>query len=166
MEKRHDLGVTPRDDVAREGVEGGRPRAPGVHDGGDAGVDPGKIGIDPGPVDALEDVGVAVDQPRGDDLAPDLDHPRGLAYRDARGDARDLPILDRHVEDTVKPARRVNDGATLQQKIVHVCPLGKCLLPTSRSGGHVGSQNLTPDPTSNEAGAGTSAGLVRERQDP
>src|SRR3972149_398977 len=57
MEERHDLGVAPRDDVAREGVEGGRPGAPGVHDGGDAGVDAGQVGIHPGTVDPLEPAG-------------------------------------------------------------------------------------------------------------
>ena len=75
--------VTLRQDVA-PAAERRRSRAAGVHDGRDAGVDTAEVRIDAGAVDALEDVGVQVDEPRCDELAADLDHPRGVRGRDAR----------------------------------------------------------------------------------
>jgi hypothetical protein len=119
VEERHDLGMAVRDDVPREGGERRRARAAGVDDGRDARVDAAEVGIDAGPVDALEHVGVQVDQPRRHDLAPDLDHPRRLRRRDDRRDARDRSLLDGDVHHALEPARRVHHRSALQHEIVH-----------------------------------------------
>ena len=122
VQERDDLGVAARQDVARKAAEGGRARAARVDDGGDAGVDAAEVGIDAGAVDALEDVGVQVDQAGRDDLTADLDDARGLGRRDAWRDPRDHAVLHRHVERAVEPAGRVHDCAALQHEIVHAWP--------------------------------------------
>src|SRR6185503_17133490 len=91
----------------------------GIDDGRDAGVHAGEVGIHAGAIDALEDVGVQVDEPGGDDLAADLQHPRGLVGRDARRHPRDRTVLHRHVEHAVESARRVHDPSALEHQIVH-----------------------------------------------
>src|SRR4026209_2862007 len=86
-------GVAARDDVSREPAEGGRPRAARVHDGGHARVDAAQVRVRPGAVEALEDGGGRVDEPRDRRLAAPVDGARGLGLRDLRRDADDGPPL-------------------------------------------------------------------------
>ena len=113
------LGVAARDDVPGEAAEGGRPRAAGVDDGGDPGVHAAEIGVDAVPGEALEDVGVKVDQARGDDLPGHRDRPRRLGAGDVGGDARDHAVLHGDVEDPVEPRGRIHHGPTLEHEIMH-----------------------------------------------
>ncbi len=119
MKERDHLGVAVGQDVAGEAAEGGRPRAARVHDGGDARVDPAQVRVHPGAVEALEDVRVEVDEPRGDDLAPHVDGTRGLRLRDARRDARDRAVLHRDVEGAVETAGGIQHRAALEEEVVH-----------------------------------------------
>jgi hypothetical protein len=122
VEEGNDLGVAVREDVAREAAEGGGARAPRVHDGRHARVDPTQIGMHAAPREALEDVGVEIDEAGGDDLAPDVHRARGLRRGNARSDAGDDPALHRNVLDAAQLGRRIDDRAALEQEIVHVRP--------------------------------------------
>jgi len=123
VEKRDDLGMAVRDDVAGEGAEGGCPRAAGIHDRRDSGVDTGEVGVDAGAADAIEDVCVQVDQAGRNDLAGDVDRPRGPGAVDIRSDTREHAVLHGDVVNAVEPHRRIDDRPALEQQIVHVVPL-------------------------------------------
>src|SRR5262249_25810812 len=122
VEERNDLGVALGNDVAREGGKRRRPRAARVDDGRHPGVDAAQIGMDAVAGDALEHVGVQVDQARGDDLARHLDDAAGLGRRDIARDARNGPALHGDVLNTVEAARRIENSSTSEHEIVHAGP--------------------------------------------
>ena len=119
VQEGNDLGVAARNDVPGESREGGRPRAPRVHDRGDARPHAAEIGVDAVAVDALEDVRVQIDEARGDDLSPDLDGLRRLGGRNVLGDAGDHTVSHGDVAEPVEPRGRIHHGPTLEQEIVH-----------------------------------------------
>ena len=119
VEEGDDLGMAARHDVPGKRAEGRRARAPRVDDGRHPGEDTAEIGIDAGAVDALEHMGVQVDQAGRDDLATHRDGAGRLRRRDVRRDARDLPALDRNVVHPVEPRGWIHHGAALEQEIVH-----------------------------------------------
>src|SRR2546422_355781 len=79
----------------------------------------GEIGVDAGPVDAIEDVGVDVDQAGRDDLTGRVDRPGRLGAPDVRCDAGDRAALNGDVAGAGEPGGRIDDVATFEQEIVH-----------------------------------------------
>jgi len=72
--------------------------------------------------DALEDVGVQINQAGRDDLARHLDDPARLGRGDARRNARNHAALDRDVLNPVEATRRIDDPSTSEHEIVHAGP--------------------------------------------
>jgi hypothetical protein len=87
-------------------------------------VNPGPIRIYPEPGEPFENVSVQIDQARRDDETVRVDDAPRLLARDARRDARDLPLLDRQIVNTAQILGRVNQRSAFQKKIVHcLCSL-------------------------------------------
>ena len=103
-----------------EASEGVAARASGVHDGGDARVNPGEVGVNAGLVDAVIDVGVQVYESGYDQLAGDVYH-AGVGIRDnIRGDPRNRAVRYGYVHLRVDALGRVYDSAAFEKKISHL----------------------------------------------
>jgi hypothetical protein len=86
----------------------------------------GEIRMDAASREAFEDVRMQIDEAGGDDLAPHVDGLGRLGRRDIRGNARDDPSLHRHVLGAAQSRGGIDDGAALEQEIVHGVPPSRC----------------------------------------
>ena len=122
VQEGNDLGMALRHDVAGKGAEGGAPRAAGVDDRGDARMHPAEVGMHAIADDAVEDVGVQVDEARRDRAPGYVDDPRRLVACDEGCNVGNLAVLNGDVVPSAQPDGRVDHRASCQQQIVHVVP--------------------------------------------
>ena len=71
---------------------------------------------------AVEDVGVQVDEARRDRVPGYVDDPRRLVARDKGCDVGNLAVLNGDVVPSAQADGRVDHRAACQQQIVHVVP--------------------------------------------
>ena len=122
VQEGNDLGMALRHDVAGKGTEGGAPGAAGIDHRGDARMHPAKVGMHAVADDAVEDVGVQVNEARRDRPAGHVDNPRRLVARDEGCNVSNLAVLNGNVVPPAQPDGRVDNRASCQQQIVHVVP--------------------------------------------
>jgi hypothetical protein len=113
VQKRDNLGMAMRQDMARETLEGGAPGTARVNDRGNACVHAGDIGIHAEAGESFEDVSVKIDQTRRHDETLCVDHAPRLFIGNARRDSRDHALLDRNIVNAAQTLRRVNQRAAL-----------------------------------------------------
>src|SRR5688572_16284081 len=104
--------MTVRQDMAWESLERRAAGAAGVHECGDAGIDPTQIRMDTVTVEPFKDMGVEVDETRSDDGPRHFQGARRLLTRNRRRDTRNPPVLDGDIEHTIEVGRWIDDGTT------------------------------------------------------
>src|SRR5947199_6214751 len=121
-EIRRDEGQDPGsgglDDEFAEPVKGQRARPALVDHRGDPAADPDEIGVEPEIArNVLVDMGVSIDQPRGNQQPACVDDSgRGTVFK-GRRDGSDAALLDADIEDAVEIVGRVDDMPALDHRI-------------------------------------------------
>ncbi len=119
MQKGQDFGFGLGQDVFGKSAEGSRARATRVDDRGHASAHAGEVGVDAVVGHTVEDMRVQIDQSGGDGPALHVDDPVRLPREYVWCDLGDLAIVDRHVQWTVQCLRRIDDGSTAENQVVH-----------------------------------------------
>ena len=79
------------------------------------------IGVDAERRAAPVDVGMQVDQPRGDDPPRDVDDRHGSRIRNIGLDRRYPPLRKRHIRHLIEIPLRIDDATAFQNQFEHPC---------------------------------------------
>ena len=93
------------------------PADPAVDHGRDALSDPHHVRLDGNARDAVVDVHVDIDQPRGDDLARRVDDLSPLAFRDAFGYTGHAPGRDPDVSSRIDALVRIDEPPADDERV-------------------------------------------------
>ena len=119
MQKGNNLRRIVWDNMGWKTAVGIATAAPSIHHRGNAGAHTPQVGVHAIPVDPFVYMGVQVNQPRGNILAANLNHPRRLLGSNVRRHRGYPPPADGHIIGTHPVLRRVNHRAAFNEQVIH-----------------------------------------------